>query len=178
MINRLQIYLYKVSYISPLLIMIGISLLLQDFIWKWYIPFLVIGIITGIYAFVFIRLCLEKLPSLPVTVESIAPDDRVIIAYLSSHLVPLIGVIWQDNIIIRLAIGIMAVIFLFMARNIGFCPVLLLGGYHCYQVSLSTGVQNCILISTRPSIRSINQISTVVRVCDSLLIDEGGKRNV
>lgn len=178
MLNHFQMYLYKASYISLLLIMIGISLLLQDFNWKWCIPFLAIGIILAVYAFIFIRLCLKKLPSLSVTVESIASDDGVNLAYLSSHLVPLIGVIWKDNIIIRLAIAIIAIIFFFMARNIGFCPILLLCGYHCYQVSLSTGVQNCFLISTRPSIRSIKQISTVVRVCDSLLIDEGGKRNV
>lgn len=172
MINRVQKILYKLGCIAPILITLGISLWMQGTDWKWCVALILVGVLSSAYAVKFIELCKEKLPFLQITIESFEQSDNEVIAYIFSYLIPMVGVIWKDDIIMWILLAVYVFIFYFKIENMGICPVLLFANYHFYKINLSTGIENCIFISKRRGIRSNNEIGNVVRVNENLLIDE------
>lgn len=172
MINSLQKNLYKIGCIAPILITLGISLLMQKVNWKLCIVLIIVGILASIYTIKFITLCKKKLATLEIKIESIEQNDTVVIMYSFSYLFPMVGIIWSENTIMWLLIGLFIAFFYIKMNSLGICPMLLIVNYHFYMVSLSTGVCNCILVSKRKVIRSSAEIKKVVRVSENFLIDE------
>ncbi len=175
MINWLQILLYKVSCVAPIIIVIGISFWFQGESKAWCIALISIGIIISGYAPLFIKLCRDKLPLLPVTLENIAPNDSVASMYAVTYLVPLTGIIWKDKQWIWVVIASIGVLVLLRINTLSFSLILLFIGYHCYKVTLVTGMSECFIISRRQRITNKNQIKVVQRINSFLLIDEGGR---
>lgn len=177
MINRIQIMLYKLSCISPICLVLGFTFYAQSF----NVLFCVLLGLAGIgssYAIIFIKLCEKKLPILRITADSISQEDTSVFAYFVTYLIPLIGVIWRDNSLVWIIIAMGVIVFGIKVSSLGFCPVLLLAGYHCYKVGLSTGTA-CILISRRKGIRSSKKLDQVIRISDTLMLEKkGGEENV
>lgn len=175
MINEFQRLLYKISCIAPICIILGLLLYMQDVSILFCSILTMIGIISCIYSIIFVKLCEKNLPTLMITADSITQDDGVVIMYVITYLVPIVGVIWKDNQIIWMLIGAVLILMLIKINNLSFCPVLLLVGYHCFKISLSTGTE-CVLVSKRKGIRSNKQIGQVIRISDNLMIEDiGGK---
>lgn len=178
MINRIQIILYKLSCISPICLVLGIIFYTQNFNIIFCILLGLAGISGGIYAIIFIKLCEKKLPILKITTDSISQEDTSALAYFATYLIPVIGVIWKENLLVWIIIAIGVIALGIKVSNLGFCPVLLLAGYHCYKADLSTGTE-CILISRKKGIRSSKKLNQVIRISDTLMLEKmGGKVNV
>lgn len=178
MINRIQIMLYKLSCISPICLVLGITFYTQNYNVLFCVLLGLAGIGSSSYAIIFIKLCEKKLPILRITADSISQEDTSVFAYFATYLIPLIGVIWRDNPLVWIIIAMGVIVFGIKVSNLGFCPVLLLAGYHCYKVDLSTGTA-CILISRRKGIRNSKKLNQVIRISDTLMLEKkGGKENV
>lgn len=127
----------------------------------------------------FLLSCVRKnLLILEITVDNISQDDTSVFAYLATYLIPLIGVVWKNDIWVWILIVVVVIILGIRMSNLSFCPVLLLAGYHCYKANLTTGTE-CILISRKKGVRNSKQIHQVIRISDTLmLVEMGGKVNV
>ncbi len=178
MINEFQKLVYKLSCIAPICIILAVSLYTQrcNIIFCIFLGF--VGISGCVYAIFFIRLCEKKLPKLRITVDGISQDDTSVIAYLTTYLIPLIGVVWKNDLFIWILIAVCVIILGIKMNNLSFCPILLLAGYHCYKASLTTGTE-CILISREKVVRSNKQFQQVIRISDTMmLVERGGRGNV
>lgn len=175
MINRLQILMYKVSCVAPIMIMVGISFWIQGESKVWCIALSSIGIVISGYALWFIKLCKDKLPLFPVTVESIASNDEIALMYVVTYFTPLTGIIWEDKQWIWGVIAGIGILILLKLNTLSFSPILLFMGYHCYKVTMATGMSDCFVISKRRQIINKNQIQVVQRINAFLLIDVEGR---
>lgn len=171
MINNIQKILYKVSNIAPVMIFLGVSLYMQGISARICVVLVVMGLASVIYTVFFIKRCEKVLPVLHIKVESISANDEVVVAYLLTYLVPMIGVIWKENQYLWIVLLILAVIILMKINVLSFNPILLFIGYHCYKVSLSTGVSDCVVISKQKRIRNRTQMKEMLRIEDFLMID-------
>lgn len=178
MISKFQKLIYKLSCIAPICVILAIILYTQDFNITFCILLGLVGIGGCAYAIIFIKLCEKRLPILKITVDNITPDDTSTFAYFATYLIPLIGIIWKDDLLVWVVIAVVVAVMGIRMSNLSFCPILLLAGYHCYKVNLSTGTE-CILISRKKGIRSSKQIEQVIRIDDTLILEEmGGKADV
>ncbi len=178
MISEFQKLIYKLSCIAPICVILAITLYTQKTNIVFCILFGLVGIGGSIYAIIFIRLCKKKLPVLNIAVDSVSQEDTAAFTYVATYLFPLIGVIWKNNFFVWIIIAAGVIILGIRVSKLEFCPVLLLADYHCYKANLSTGTE-CILISRKKGIRSSKQINQVIRISDTLMIEEiGGKANV
>lgn len=178
MINEFQKMVYKLSCIAPICIILAVTLYTQECNMIFCILLGLIGISGCVYAIIFIKLCERKLPKLTITVNDISQDDTSVFAYLATYLIPLIGVVWKNDLLIWILIAVIVIILGTRMGNLSFCPILLLAGYHCYKATLTTRTE-CILISRKKEVRSSKQINQVIRISDTLMIVEmGGKANV
>ncbi|MCM1117959.1 MAG: hypothetical protein NC543_01150 [bacterium] len=110
------------------------------------------------------------MPVLKITIDSISQDDSSVLVSFVAYLIPLVGIVWKNDIIVWILIAVSIFAVLIRVGDLGFCPVLLLAGYHCYRANLSTGTA-CVLISRRRGMRSIEQVTQVVRISDTLMLE-------
>ena len=82
-----------------------------------------------------------------------------------------IGIIWKNNLLCWIMVGGAIVLLLIKSENLGFSPILLVVGYHCYKVNLSTGT-TCILISRRKGIRNKKQVNSAIRINENLMVEK------
>lgn len=178
MINNFQKLIYKLSCIAPVCVILAIILYTQKLNVFFCIILGLIGIGGCVYAVIFIRLCEKKLPVLKITINNISQEDSSVFVYFATYLLPLVGVAWQDNVAVWLLIAAGIIVLGLKMNNLGFCPVLLLAGFHCYKASLSTGTE-CILISRKKGVRSSKQIGQALYISETLmLVEMGGDGNV
>lgn len=178
MINGVQRLLYKLSCIAPICIILALTLYIQNFSGIVCVILGFIGAGGCVYAFFFVQACGKKLPLLKVSVDNISQEDRSALEYFAAYLIPLIGIVWKENLVVWIITAAVLIVLIIRISSLGFCPVLLLAGYHCYKVSLSTGIDN-IVISKRKGMRNSKQLHQVVRISDTLMLEEnGGRANV
>ncbi len=178
MVNEFQKLIYKISGIAPIGAMLAITLYTQGFHIVICVLLGVSGLVGCVYAVAFVRLCEKKLPALEITIVGISQNDSEVFTYLATFLIPLIGVIWEYNLLVWILIAALVIVLEVRTSNLGFCPILLLAGYHCYKADLSTGTE-CVIISRKKGVRNSKQIRQAIRISDTLMITEtGGKANV
>lgn len=171
MINGFQRFIFKLSCILPICIFLAIFFYAQRFEIFFCVCWMVAGLCGGAYGFLFVKLCEKNLPLLEVEVESISQEDFSILICFATYLFPLAGVVWESNAMLWAFLTMGAVLIFLKTGSLGFCPVLLLAGYHCYKAELSTGT-TCILISRKREIRSSEHIKQVIRISGTLLLEE------
>ena len=175
MINGLQKIVYKLSCIAPICIILAVTLYTQGCNVIFCILIGLVGISGCVYVIIFIKLCEKKLPTLKITVDGISQDDTSVFVYLATYVIPLIGVVWKEDLYTWLLIAVGVIVLEIRMSNLSFCPILLLAGYHCYKANLTTGTE-CILIGRKKEVRNSKQINQVIRISDTLMIAEiGGK---
>lgn len=178
MINKIQRMLYKVSCIAPICVVLSFLFSTQGMNILFCIFVGLVGVGGCVYAFIFIKLCEKKLPVLMITVNSISQEDSSVIPCVVAYIVPLIGIIWKDNLVIWVIIAVGLILIMIKVNNLSFCPILLLANYHCYKASLTTGTE-CILISRKKGVRNSGQINQVMWISDTLMLEKtGGNTNV
>lgn len=178
MISEFQKLIYKICCIAPICIFLAITLYIQRLNIIFCILLGAAGIGGCVYAIVFIRLCGNNLPMLKISVENISLNDTSVLVYIVTYMLPLVGVAWEDTLLVWLLIAAGIIALGIKMSNLAFCPILLLAGYHCYKANLSTGTE-CILISRRKGVRNSKQIKQAIYISETLMLDEtGGKENV
>lgn len=178
MVNGFQKLIYKISCIAPICVILAIILYTQGLHMVICILLGSVGLAGCVYAIIFIKRCEKKLPVLKITIVSISQEDTAAFAYLATYLIPLIGVRWADNLVVWILVAAVVILLGIRMGNIGFCPILLLTGYHCYKADLSTGTE-CVIISRKKGVRNSKQIRQAIRISDTLMLTEtGGKANV
>lgn len=160
------------SVMSPLLIIMAIVFSIQKINWKVCLLFGIIGITFFIYSFIFIWLCFKKLPPIKANVTDVSPNDTWVVGYIIAYIVPFTSVVMSTiNLWISLIVAVVALGVIIAINNTSFNPVLMLAGFHCYKITLKNGISGCILLSKRKEIRNNDQIASILRVGNYLLID-------
>ena len=178
MVSEFQKLIYKLSCIAPICIILAITLYTQKYNIAICIALGLVGIASCTYGIVFIKLCEKKLPTIKVAIGNISQDDSSAFVYFATYLIPLVGVIWKQDLLVWIVIAVAVLAMGIRMGNLVFCPILLLAGYHCYKANLSTGTE-CTLISRKKGVRNSKQINQVIRISDTLMLTEtGGKANV
>lgn len=178
MINTFQKLIYKISCVAPICIILAIILYTQGIHMAVCILLGFAGFASCVYVVVFIKLCEKKLSVLEITIVNISQKDSEVFVYLATYLIPLIGVFGENYLPVWILVAVGVIVLGVRTSNLGFCPILLLTGYHCYQAELSTGTE-CVLISRKRGVRNSKQIGQAIRISDTLMLAQtGGKKNV
>ncbi|PWL82888.1 MAG: hypothetical protein DBY24_02735 [Prevotellaceae bacterium] len=171
--NFLQKWIYNLSSAAPLCLIFA-------FVWwtdkhTWKVPLVFIGICVALIlslevSFSYFR---RNLPPISVRVDEISPHDAWIIAYIISYVVPFASVVIDDfNVVLSCSIAIAIILIAPFVNSAVPNPLLLIKGYHFYQVKAKHGVSGYVLISKR-KIRNADELKHVKRVFEFLLLDEG-----
>lgn len=171
MANNSQKLIYNFSAISPLCFVFAVL---------WYIQkqTLIVPIICAGIGIILI-LCLavsfsygkKHIAPIIIRVTDISPHDGWIVAYIISYIIPFASMAIKDFDIV--ICGIIAVILIVIVPFVNSAipnPLLMCRKYHFYQISEENGVSGYLFISKR-RLRKANDIKTIKRVFDFLLID-------
>ena len=172
MINRLQKGLWILSSGAPILIAFSIT---------WYfskstypISLLYISISLILIAIAIFQAMIKKLAILEIQVKKVTQNDKCVIGYVISYLLPFASIVFDKyNPYIFLGIALMIFIVMLMSNTPTANPLLFFIGYHFYEVEAENGIGNYLVISKK-SIRNKEELKTVIRVTEYLLIDVSG----
>lgn len=186
MANRFQKLLFNLSTISPIIffaavvwwIQCGNSEIIQDnnaihFTAKAIIISVVgiIGLIFSFYSVIVVKLS-NQTEIVPISVASVKSKDRMIIGAIASYLLPLANFVFADYILlISIVIAIIAMLALVLTNTVWPNPILILWGYHFYEISNANGSEELPLISTRKSIQNSKTINKVITLWDYFMIE-------
>lgn len=170
MINGFQKLIYKMSCVAPVCVFLAITLFLQGTNIVVCILLGLFGLVNMIYTYIFIKLCEKRLSVLKISIDSISQGDSSVLVSFVAYLIPLVGIVWKNDIIVWILIAVSIFVVLIKVGDLEFCPVLLLAGYHCYRANLSTGTV-CVLISRRRGMRNSKQVTQVVLISDTLMLE-------
>lgn len=106
MINGFQKLIYKMSCVAPVCVFLGITLFLQGTNIVFCILLGLVGLGGMIYTYIFIKLCEKKLPVLKIVIDSILQDDRSVLVSFFTYLIPLVGIVWKNDIFVWTLIAV------------------------------------------------------------------------
>lgn len=173
MANILQRFIYHLANAVPLMLMTALVWFIQYENTLIPIGLILVSILVIIlFAFWFSygkNHCSVK----NINVTSITSKDSWLVAYVVAYLFPFTYMVMSDFHIISFIVVLM-ILGLVIVPSIMALPNILLFifGYHFYEVGTDgTGVNDYLLISKRSRIRNKNEVKTVMRIFEKLLID-------
>jgi hypothetical protein len=157
---------------APVVIIFAVVLYLQKKSALTSVVCVVIGLFfIGVFCVSFVY-AKRHIAPLSVIVEEISPADGWIWGFIASYLFPLTSIAITDfNLLITLIIALAVMSVLPWVNAASPHPILFLVGYHFYSVGTANGVKDYLLISRR-KLRNKNQIQSVKRLFEYLLLDE------
>lgn len=187
MANRIQKMLFNLSTISPIAfffvvvwwIQCGVSEVSTEtgeihFTSK-AIAFSVIGLIGLLYTFysvLIVKAGRKKLEIVPISVNSVKSKENLAVCTIISYIFPFSNLVLANyNIWLLLSIVVLAMVFLFLSNTVWPSPVLILWGYHFYEISNANGGEEFPLISTRKSIKDAQTIKKVITLWDYFMVE-------
>ena len=178
MINRFQKGLWIFSSGSPIFIAFSITWYISG---KSYLPSLIsmiVGLLLILYAFSLLEIMAKKLTYIEISAKKVVQNDKIIIGYFISYILPFGSISFDKyNPLIFYCAALMLYCILIILNTPTANPLLIMSGYHFYDIEGENGIGNYLLISKK-SIRNKNEINLVQRVTEYLLLDIGGKENV
>ncbi len=169
--NVLQRIIYNLSIISPLLIMTSIVWIIQNNTYCIPIVLMLTSITIIIIFKISFRYVLKHMASIKINANELSPYDEKAFAYLPTYLLPFANIATKEfNLNVLFVISLLIICGMIFCNTAFPNPVLMLGKYHFYQVSMENGVSSYLLI-TKQRIRNKKQIKTVYRMMEFLLID-------
>lgn len=170
--NVIQKALYNISAGVPLCFVFAIVWWNQKH--TYWLPMICIamGIVLMILFGMSFRYFKENLPPISVRISSVSPNDKWVLAYGISYLMPVASMAIQDfNLILAGAIGCVGILIAPFANSSMPNPILFFMGYHFYDVSTENGMSGYVLI-TKKKLRNKNNIKLAKRVFEFLLLHE------
>lgn len=172
--NFLQKWLYNLSAGAPLLLVFSIVWYCEKKTWTVPIICACVSIALTVLMLVAFAYGKRNLPPVAITVTDVAPHDAWIVAYIVSYLLPFASMAMEDyNLLLFFAISAAVVLLAPFVNSAVPNPLLVLCGYHFYQITAENGVSGYVLISRR-RIRNAKTIKLVNRVFEFLLEDVEG----
>lgn len=188
MANKFQKLLFNLSTMSPLVLIFAIVYWIEKDIELFLmeanethvniISIIIIAIITisaafSFYSIAFVLLCRKKMERMPISVDSIVPNDTWVIVVLLSYALPAAGIVFQDtNLYISIAVILFWILFLALSNAIIPNPLSMIWGYHFYKISTVDGSTDICLLSMRRGIHNRKSINTVMIAFNYLAIEE------
>lgn len=173
MANVLQRFIYNLANAVPLMLMTALVWFIQYE--NIFVPIGLVSVsiaVVALFAICFFygkNHCSVK----NINVTSITSKDSWLVAYVVAYLFPFTYMVMSDFHIISLIVVVM-ILGLVIVPSIMALPNILLFivGYHFYEISTDgTGVNDYLLISKRSRIRNKNDVKTVMRLFEKLLVD-------
>lgn len=174
MINTFQKWLWVGTSLSPILAAFGLT---------WYLKYhdiytliICFGIFFASFFYIlfFISICRIRLSAVRVELKEIKPNDRIIIGYAVSYILPFASIAFEQyNTIIVLAVSFLIAIIMILSNNSIPNPLLFLAGYHYYEASAENGI-SCYTLISKKKLRNNKKIQKIARLNEYLLLDLGG----
>ena len=187
MANRFQKMLFNLSTLSPIAMFFSIVWWIQNGttaismkeehfqITATAILITVIGLVGFLYAFrsiIIVKRSEKKLEVVPISVSSVKSKGNFPVAAIIAYILPFSNlVISEYNVWLTLVIILIALVFVFLSNSVLVNPLLLLSGYHFYEIATENGSEELPMISTRESIQDAKRIKKVITVWDYFLIE-------
>lgn len=176
MINTFQKALWILSSAAPMLVVFSIAWYIKESSCITSVVALMIALILAIIAALILHTMKKKLAILHLQVKKVSQNDRCVIGYAISYLLPFASIAF-DKYNPYFFLGISAVVFACMlaANTPTANPLVFLLRYHFYDVETENGIGNYLVISKR-AIRNKDELKKVIRVTEYFLIDVTGER--
>jgi hypothetical protein len=176
MIGNLQKGLWILSSGAPMFIIFSVAWLVSQSTSTIPIVFISLAALLIVLAFFIFRAMKTKLAVMSIRTKKVTQNDKMIIQYAFSYLLPFASIIW-DKINPFITLGVSMVIFLILLRasNPTANPLLFLIGYHFYEVEGENGIGNYLVMSKK-DLRNKDELTTVSRVTEYLLLDRSGEK--
>ena len=187
MANKLQRMLFNLSTFSPIAFFFSIvwwiqygykEIVTEDGkvqLTAKLIVVSVVGIVGLLYAFfsiIIVRIGSKKLAIVPISVSSVDLNDKYSVVAIISYILPFSNLVLADyNTWLSLSIICVALLFIFISNVVWPSPILMLCGYHFYEVSTANGSNGLSMISKRKSIQDANSIKKVIILWDYFMIE-------
>lgn len=135
----------------------------------------IIGFLGLLYAFcsvIILKISRKKLECVPISAESVKSKDSFSIVAIITYVLPFSYLVFDDlKIWYALSIIGVAVIFLILINTVWSNPILILCGYHFYEISNANGSEELPMISKRKSIQDAKTIKKVITLWDYFMIE-------
>ena len=181
MANKYQKMLFNLSTLSPVTTFFSIVWWIQNRadtgrqITTKAILIAIVGFVGLLYAFcsmIIVKWSEKRLEVVPISVSSVKSKGNLPIAAIITYILPFSKlVISEYNVWLTHLIILIALVFVFISNAVLINPLLLLCGYHFYEISTENGSVELPMISTRKSIQDVKQINKVITVWDYFMIE-------
>ena len=187
MANKLQRMLFNLSTISPIAFFFNVVWWIQCGykevctedgkirLTVKAIVISVIGIIGLFYAFrsvLIVNIGRRKLEIVPISVSSIRSNDKLSIIAIVTYVFPFSNLILKDfDVWLTLSIIGIVLLFIVLSNTVLPNPILMLRGYHFYEVTTVNGSDGISMISKRKSIQDAKTIKKVIILWDYFMVE-------
>lgn len=187
MANRLQKMLFNLSTLSPIAFFIAVVWWIQCGLTEVVletgnihltckaVTISAIGLIAIIFAFysVFlVKISCENLEIVPVSATAVKSKGSLAVCAIISYILPFSNLVLDEyNGWLTVVIVGIALIFLFLSNTVWPSPVLLLFGYHFYEIANVNGGDEFPMISKRIAIKDAKTIKKVITLWDYFMIE-------
>lgn len=171
MANIMQKFIYNISAAAPLSFMFALVWYIQQGTLVVPLFNLALGIFLIIIFAVSFLYGKRNLPTVPIRVCELSPNDSWVIAYIMAYALPFVSMVISElNLTIA---GIIACVLIVAAPYVNTAipnPLLFFVGYHFYHITAKNGVSGYIFISKR-KLRRSSDVKLINRVFEFLLLD-------
>jgi hypothetical protein len=187
MANKFQRMLFNLSTISPIAFFFSVVWWIQRgcsvvctedggiHLSAKAIVISVIGVVGLLYAFrsiMIVRTGCKKLEIVPISVSSVRSNDKLSIIAIVTYVLPFSNLILKDfSVWLTLSIIGIVLLFIVLSNTVLPNPILMLRGYHFYEVTTVNGSEGISMISKRKSIQDAKTIKKVFTVWDYFMIE-------
>lgn len=187
MANKLQRMLFNLSTISPIAFFFSIVWWIQCGykevcaedgkiqLTAKAIVISAIGIIGLLYAFrsvLIVNIGRRKLEIVPICVSSVRSNDKLSIIAIVTYVLPFSNLILKDfDVWLTLSIIGIVLLFIVLSNTVLPNPVLMLRGYHFYEVTTANGSNGLSMISKRKSIQDAKTVKKVIILWDYFMVE-------
>lgn len=169
--NRLQKSIWILTGASPILFILSVAYYFT-YHNRWVV---FIGTALIIFAYMIFSKMIDNhlkfLPIQQIEVSGIAESDGRAYASIVTYLLPLVSLMFKDyNFEVSIGVAFISFFILLSTNSTTFNPFILAKGYHYFQASATSGVQNYTIISKR-KLKKNSSLTDVKMFTDYFLFD-------
>ena len=132
----------------------------------------IFGLVYAFYSVLIVKVSIKKLEIVPISVSSVKSTDKKAIAAVITYISPFSNILLKDyDFWISLSIIVIAILFVLLSNTVWPNPILILLGYHFYEISNVNGSEELLLVSTRKTIQNVKTINKVITLWNYFMIE-------
>lgn len=173
MLNWIHRWLYSVASSSPVLLVLALVLGIEGGEIKTVIIVGAWGVVLSIYGVWLVSWVSKHAQVIPIAINEVQSTDMWVFGYIISYIAPLFSLKFDDLNPWWVAVTVVILGLVLVTANIvPPNPVLLLLGYHFYNIGTVSGVKGYYLLSKRKSIHNGQWVKEVTCIFDYLLVEK------